>query len=226
MSRPSHKKNKAVFTQLVLTHVASLKRFAMSLCKNSDEADELVSDTVLKAYEKFHLLRDLGKLKQWLFRILNNQFISTCRARKKFLAIPASELNSHKRDLERFSLFESLAASRFVDHGNPEDAFISKLTMAEIEKAVNALPDEFRTALTLCDIEAFTYAEIAKTLGIPVGTVRSRIARARAILQQKLWLYAEELGIRKAKYAVVKKNYTCPCGKVETIEEMKLVENF
>ncbi len=225
MARSTHKKNKAVFTRLVLTHLTALKRFALSLCKNESDADDLVSDTVLKAFEKFHALREPGKVKQWLFRILNNQFISNCRARKKFVAIPR-EQGSPVRDPEGFSLFESLATSNFVEQGNPEKKFISKLTMADIEYAVKALPDEFRTALMLCDLEEFSYKEIAKTLAIPVGTVRSRIARARIILQRKLWAHALELGIIKGKYEVVKKKYTCPCGKVETMEEMKLIANF
>lgn len=225
MARTTHKKSKAVFTRLVLTHVTALKRFALSLCKNEADADDLVSDTVLKAFEKFYLLRDSGKVKQWLFRILNNQFISNCRARKKFVTLPRDQ-GSPARDPEGFSLFESLATSNFVEQGNPEKKFISKLTVADIEHAVEALPDEFRTALMLCDLEEFSYKEIAKTLAIPVGTVRSRIARARTILQRKLWAHALELGIIKGKYEVIKKKYTCPCGKVETMEEMKLIANF
>lgn len=225
MAKLGIRKDKALFTNLVLVHIAALKRFAISLCKNNFDADDLVSDTVLKAYEKFYSLRDLAKTKQWLFRILNNQFVSHYRARKKIVAISHAKITNGDEDSD-FSLFESLSSSDFVANGNPESKFISKLMMKDIDSAVSALPDEFRTALTLCDIEEFSYTEIAQTLKIPVGTVRSRIARARAILQKKLWWYAREMGIKKSKHILNKKEYTCTCGKDETINALNLADTI
>lgn len=197
----------------------------MSLSKNDFDADDLVSDTVLKAFEKFHLLRDRAKIKQWLFRILNNQFISKYRNRKKFIEIPTTETEITGDEMDDFSLFESLSKSDFVAAGNPENKFISKLTMNDINNAIAALPDGFRTALTLCDIEEFSYAEIAKALKIPVGTVRSRVARARIILQKKLWRYAQEMGIKISKH-MLKKESLCTCGKTETTQALKLADNI
>ena len=201
------------FSKIVLAEVGALKRFAFSLCKNNFDADDLVSETILKAYEKISGLKDESKTKQWLFRILNNQFISTYRSRKKFVEIENRSNENHHHDLESFSLFEAIAKSDFVAEGNPEKQFISKLTQTQIEKVISELPKEFRAALMLCDMEDFSYAEISKILKVPVGTVRSRIARARIILQRKLWIHAKELGIKKTKTVQVKKEYTCTCGE-------------
>jgi len=208
---------KKIFSAIILTMVGSLNRFAFSLCKNNFDADDLVSETILKAYENFSRLKDESKIKQWLFRILNNQFISTHRSRKKFVEIDNIGNENYDQDLETFSLFEAIAKSDFVAEGNPEKQFISKLTGIQIEKAISELPEEFRAALILCDTEDFSYAEISGILKIPIGTVRSRIARARIILQKKLWIHARELGIKKSKTIQVKKEYTCTCGEEEIL---------
>lgn len=204
---------KQLFSKIVLAEVEALNRFALSLCRNSFDADDLVSETILKAFENFSQLKDEGKTKQWLFRILNNQFISNYRNRKKFVEIENGENENSNQDLETFSLFEAIAKSDFVAEGNPEKKFISKLTQLQIEKEVSELPEEFRVALILCDIEDFSYAEISEVLKIPIGTVRSRIARGRTILHKKLWLLAEELGIKTTKAIQKEKEYVCTCGK-------------
>lgn len=201
------------FSKIVLAEVGALNRFAFSLCKNNFDADDLVSETIVKAYENISKLKDETKTKQWLFRILNNQFISNYRSRKKFVEIENSEHENHNHVLETFSLFEAIAKSNFVGEGNPEKKFISKLTQQDIQHAIDQLPEEFRTALMLCDMEEFSYAEISEILKVPIGTVRSRIARARIILQKKLWLHAKELGIKKSKTVQQKAEYTCTCGE-------------
>jgi RNA polymerase sigma-70 factor (ECF subfamily) len=206
---------KKAFSKIILAQVVALNRFAFSLCKNNFDADDLVSETILKAFENFSKLKDDAKTKQWLFRILNNLFISNYRSRKKFVAIENNEREDNNHDLEKFSLFEAIAKSDFVAEGNPEKQFISKLTKAQIDKAVSQLPEEFRVALMLCDMDEFSYAEIAEILNVPIGTVRSRIARARTILQKKLWILAKELGIKKARSIQPKVEYTCTCGEEE-----------
>src|SRR4030095_13688795 len=197
--------NKEMLSTYILQNVSGLKRFAFSLCKNDFDADDLVSETVLKAFENFHRLKDHSKIKQWLFRILNNHFISTWRSKKKWAVMKQPD------DDADFSLFEEIAKSNFIDEGNPEKKFISTLTQQSIQQAIDELPGEFRQSLILCDAEDFSYAEIAAITDVPVGTVRSRIARARIILQKKLWLQAQELGIKKSKTIKTKKDYTCTC---------------
>jgi len=207
--------NKKRFSRIVLSHFSAVQRFAFSLCKNRFDTDDLVSETFLKAFENFDRVRDESKIKQWLFRILNNQFISNYRSRKMVVEIEGSQKGAMHDDMEDFSLFEAIAKSDFVEVGNPEKLFISNLTQNQIAQAISELPGEFRETLMLCDIEEFAYAEISVILKIPIGTVRSRISRARNMLQKKLWLQAQELGIKPSKLPKEKAGYTCTCGKDE-----------
>lgn len=201
------------FSEIVAEQYVSLKRFAISLCQNEFNADDLVSETFLKAFRNFSKLKDEKKVKQWLFRILNNQFISDHRRNKKTVEINFGNYENDK--FNSFSLFETLSESDFVNEENPEVKFINKLSNAEIKDAINELPDEFRVTLTLCDVEDFSYNEISEILNVPIGTVRSRIARARSILQKKLWKQAQEMGIKISKKPKEKPEYTCTCGKEE-----------
>lgn len=220
MNQTENKKKR--FSTIVLAQVGALNRFAFSLCKNNFDADDLVSETILKAFENFSKLKDESKTKQWLFRILNNQFISNYRSRKYFVEIESSNHENHNHDVETFSLFEAIAKSDFVEEGNPEKKFISKLTLQDIQHAIDELPLEFKQALILCDMEEFSYAEISEVLKVPIGTVRSRIARARNILQKKLWMQAQELGIRTSKKPKEKTNYVCTCGKEDTSASLSI----
>ncbi len=210
---------KKEFSKIVLVHLGALNRFAYTLCKSRYEADDLVSETFLKAFENFNRIKDESKIKQWLFRILNNHFISNYRSQKKFVELENRGDEKRDDEVEGFSLFEAIAKSNFVEEGNPEKNFISHLTREQIDKAINTLPEEFRDALILCDIEGFSYAEISKIINVPIGTVRSRISRARNNLQQKLWLQAQELGIKTSKSPKEKAGYTCTCGKEEEVRQ-------
>lgn len=201
---------KEKFAAIVLEHFSALKRFALSLCRNDADADELVADTILAALQHFGSLKDEQKAKQWLFRILNNRFI-THRRRQKFAA--AISVKKDEDNTQNFSLFETLAESSFTDNGNPEKELINQLNRQQIDGAIAALPDEFRIAFTLCDVDGFSYQEIADMINVPVGTVRSRIARARSRLQQSLWVLAQEAGLKIIQKKKEKKDYVCTCGK-------------
>ncbi len=210
---------KSAFAGIVPEHFGALKRFALSLCRNEEDANDLVAGTFLKAYEKFFTIKDERKMRQWLFRIMNNHFVSNLRSRKNLVSLDAVESGNGSSEADSFSLFEAIAKSNFVESGTPEKEFISKLTMIEIETAIGELPVEFRQAFVLCDVDEFSYSEISAILNVPVGTVRSRISRARSALQQKLWLQAREMGIRKAEKILPKSEYTCNCGSEESIEK-------
>ena len=172
---------KEALTQAVLENISALTRFANSLCHDKSEAEELVSETVVKAFENMHRLKDQGKMKQWLFRIMNNIFLSDLRKNKNQRKI---SLDSSQSNDESFSLYEQISSSNFTDANEPEKNFISKITIQKIREAIDKLPEEFRVTLTLCDVEEFSYAEISFITQTPIGTVRSRIARARNILQK------------------------------------------
>ena len=199
--------SKEILTKEVLTNLSALQRFAFSLCQHKQEAEELVSETVVKAFENRTQLKSEEKIKQWLFRILNNLFISNYRKTKNRKAIDLPELSD-----QSFSLFEQVGMSSFTDGGTPEKSFISKITKERIYEAINELPEEFRTTIVLCDVNEFSYTEIAAITQVSIGTVRSRIARARNLLQKKLWQYAGELGITTKEK---EKDHVCTCGKEE-----------
>jgi RNA polymerase sigma-70 factor, ECF subfamily len=213
--------NKDILTEAVLLHAMGLKRFALSLCRDDNDADDLVSETVVKAFENFHKMKDESKLKPWLFRILNNSFISAYRSGKKYQAFNSPDRNDKDTD-SSFSLFEEITQSSFTEKGDPEKTFISKVTQQRIQEAISELPEDFKITLLLCDVEEFSYAEIAAITSVPVGTVRSRVARARTILQKRLWIYAQELGIKKSKTKVERANYVCTCGK-EEVKQLDII---
>lgn len=196
------KDDKTLFANEVLKHADGLKRFAVSLCRNEHNAEDIVAETVLKAFENVSRLKDHSKLKSWLYKILYNQFVSTYRKNSRMKEVNIMETK------DSFSLFEKLTATGTED---PEKFFLQKLTAASIQKAIEELPLNFKQALMLSDMEQFSYLEISKILEIPVGTVRSRIARARQQLERSLWQVAQEMGINKKP----SKPYVCTCGKEE-----------
>lgn len=200
--------SKESLTKEVLTNLSALQRFALSLCQDKHEAQELVSETVVKAFENRKQVRDEEKIKQWLFRILNNLFISSYRKAKNHRTVDLAEWL-----YPSFSLFEQVGMSTFTDGGTPEKSFINKITKQKIHQAINELPEDFRITLVLCDVNEFSYAEIAAITQVAIGTVRSRIARARCLLQNKLWQYAVELGITSREK---EKDHVCTCGKEES----------
>jgi RNA polymerase sigma-70 factor (ECF subfamily) len=206
-----NKLGKETLTRAVLANTSALNRFAYSLCQDQSEAEDLVAETVVKAFENIHQLKDGNKIKQWLFRILNNVFISNYRKNKKQRKISLT-VDMDNAD-HSFSLYEQIEASDFTNADTPEKSFIAKITKEKIHKAVNELPEEFRITLVLCDVDEFSYAEIAIITQVAIGTVRSRIARARKLLQKKLWLYAQELGIRTVQK---EKDHVCTCGNEES----------
>lgn len=181
------------FKALVLPLLDELHWLAYHLCHNQCDADDLAAEAVKKACENFRRLRDRTKIKPWLIRILSNTFISAYRSRKDFQAIEYVEDTDHED--EHFSLFAQVSQPFLLWWGNPERELINKILDEDIQRAIGMLPHEFRLAVVLCDVEGLSYKEISHALQVPVGTVRSRIARGRSLLQKKLYQHAKDLGI-------------------------------
>jgi RNA polymerase sigma-70 factor, ECF subfamily len=173
---------------LVLPLLDYLHRLAYFLCHNQDDAEDLVAETIRKACEKFRSLRDHNKVKAWLIRILRNTFVSLHRTRNNVLT-------TEYDDNGQFSLFTEVSQPFLLWWGNPERELLNKMLEEDIREAISELPHEFRFVVVLCDVEGLSYKEIAKILKIPIGTVRSRLARGRSILQKKLSHHAVERGI-------------------------------
>lgn len=164
---------------------------ALRLTKQRADAEELVAETVNKALENLGSLKDRTHLRAWMFRILTNTFISEQRKRK---VRPEAEAWPQDEEEEEFSLFEKLHQPFVLWWGTPEQDFLNKVLRDDLERAVDALPEVFRVVVVLTELQGFTYQEAAKILRVPVGTVRSRLARGRSLLQKALWQHAKDAG--------------------------------
>ena len=168
----------------------SLYAAALRMTRNPSDAEDLVQETYLKAYRGFHGFEQGTNLKAWLYRILTNTFINRYRAAKR--RPDETDLD----EVEDFYLYRRLGglegarASR-----SAEDELLDVLTESEVREAVESLPENFRLAVLLADVEGFSYKEIAEILDIPIGTVMSRLHRGRRALQKGLYEFAARRGL-------------------------------
>lgn len=171
---------------------------ALRLTRNADDAEDLVAETVLKAWTRLDDLRDPQAFQGWVQRILNNAFVSEWRHRR---ASPELLVEAPCEDGagEPFSLFEKLHQPFLLWWSDPEESLIAGLLREDLDRALDALPDAHRVAVVLVDVQGYSYPEAAEVLGVPVGTVRSRLSRARSQLQRALWRHAQEAGLVKAE---------------------------
>ena len=168
-----------------MPHINSMYNFAYRLTLDQDDSKDLVQDTYLKAYRFIDSFQQGTNAKAWLFRILKNSFINDYRKKSK---------EPSKVDYQEV---ESYYNSEEVDRQITPDLRVEALKDMigdEISNALNSLDVDFRTVIILCDLEGFKYDEMAKILDIPIGTVRSRLHRARNLLKEKLSEYAKQMG--------------------------------
>lgn len=167
---------------------------AVRLTRNGSDAEDLVAEALTRAWAGLDGLQEPQAFEKWVFRILVNTFISERRRRQ---ARPREEPVGEDVG-GAFSLFEQTHQPFLLWWGNPEQQLLDKLLLEDIEQALHGLPEAFRVAVILVEIHGFSYAEAAETLGVPVGTVRSRLSRGRSLLQRALWRQASQLGIAAA----------------------------
>jgi RNA polymerase sigma-70 factor (ECF subfamily) len=183
---------RSFFEQEVQRLLNRLYGTGLRLTRDAADAEDLVAESLAKAWAKIDQLQDRQTFEKWIFRILVNTFLSDRRRRREATAGDTVE----EMDVaERFSLFGQLHQPFLLWWGNPERDFLNKLLREDIEKALDRLPESFRVAVVLVEIHGLSYAEAAETLDVPIGTVRSRLSRGRAMLQRSLWREADELGI-------------------------------
>jgi len=179
----------SIFDNEFMPHINSMYNFAYRLTLDEDDAKDLLQDTYLKAYRFIDSFQQGTNAKAWLFRILKNSFINDYRKKSK---------EPSKVDYQEV---ESYYNSEDVDRQITPDLRVETLQDMigdEISNALNALDVDFRTVIILCDLEGFKYDEMAKILDIPIGTVRSRLHRARNLLKEKLSEYAKKMGYKNA----------------------------
>ncbi len=168
---------------------------ALRLTRNRDDAEDLVAETVAKAWAKCSELQDPYRFEAWIQRILTNTFVSAWRRRRASPEVATLPDEAHDEEDTPFSLFEKLHQPFLLWWGSPEESVIAKLLREDIERALDDLSDVFRIAVVLVDVQGHSYPEAAELLGVPVGTVRSRLARGRALLQRSLWEHARDAGL-------------------------------
>ncbi|MFM2442216.1 MAG: hypothetical protein RL449_857 [Bacteroidota bacterium] len=177
-----------LFEKEFVPHLDAMYNFALRLTNDEDDAHDLVQDTCMRAFRFIGSFEPGTYAKAWLFRILKNNFINDYRKKSR----GPSKVE-----------FEWVEQS-FAGEDDPEPAFqadlkaetVNEMLGDEITSAIQALPVDFRMIIILCDLEEFSYEEMAKILNIPIGTVRSRLHRARALLKETLASYAEKKGYK------------------------------
>lgn len=177
-----------LFEEELMPHIKSLYHFAYRLCNDEDDANDLVQDTYLKAYRFLRSYEKGSNAKAWLFRILKNSFINNYRKNSK---------EPGKVDYEEAEHYLNTGKSSHLNTIDMREKIYSNTLGDEVSTALNSLPMDFKTVIVLCDIEEFSYEEIAQIIDIPIGTVRSRLHRARQLLKEKLMDYAVSMGYLK-----------------------------
>lgn len=177
----------ASFEAEVLPHLDTLYRVALRLAGDHHRAEDLVQDTMLKAFRAWHTYRQGTNARAWLLTILRNTFINEYRKQAR-APTPVD-----------FEATDPMAIYRAVAGTDPEGSFFSHIIDDQVWAAIDALPEEFREVVVLSDVEELPYGEIAGLLGIPIGTVKSRLHRARRVLQQALYQHAVEMGYIRAR---------------------------
>jgi RNA polymerase sigma factor (sigma-70 family) len=174
-----------IFEKEFLPHIRALQTFAYHLTYNQNDADDLVQDTFLKAYKFIDKYEKGTNAKAWLFKILKNAYINEYRRKVR---------QPNQVDFEEVVAYHDQEESRVPGYSDLRREIFEHMMGDEVTMAINSLPIEFRTVILLCDIEGFTYEEIASIIDVPIGTVRSRLFRARNLLKEKLTRYAQEQG--------------------------------
>ena len=180
--------DQATFADQAMGYMGSLYTAALRMTRNPADAEDLVQETYLKAYRAFGGFQEGTNLKAWLYKILTNTFINTYRSKKRR---PEQTELDEVEDLylyRRLGGLEAVAANR-----SAEEEVLDHFTDSDVKGAVEALPEQFRMAVLLADVEGFSYKEIAEILDIPIGTVMSRLHRGRKALQKVL----HDVGVRR-----------------------------
>ena len=182
MSLFNRRPSRADFEREALPHLSALYSAAVRLTRNERDAEDLVQDALLRAYRFFDSFQPGTNCKAWLFRILTNVFCNRYREREREHEI-LTEAKSSEGNIEQF--FAGQQGRRDMD-----TALLGRLVSEDVERALTQIPEDFRLAVILADLEDFTYKEIAEIMEVPIGTVMSRLHRGRKALQKSLWEFA------------------------------------
>ena len=178
---------RARFERDVLPLIPNLYGAALRLTRNPQDAEDLVQETYLRAYRGFTSFQEGTNLRAWMYRILTNTFINSYRKKQRQPVTVSDE------DIEDWYLYDKLGESGV--EASAESEVLEKIPDEDVQKALEDLPENFRMAVLLADVEGFSYKEIAEIMDVPIGTVMSRLHRGRKALQKALWETVRERGL-------------------------------
>ncbi len=180
------------FAEQAMQYMPSLYTAAMRMTRNPSDAEDLVQETYLKAYRAFGGFEEGTNLKAWLYKILTNTFINTYRARQR------RPEEADVEDVEELYLYHRLGGGSWPLGRSAEELALERFTDEDVKAALESLPESFRMAVLLADVEGFSYKEIAEIMDVPIGTVMSRLHRGRRALQKALAEFGLERGLVEA----------------------------
>ena len=183
MAKDKGAKKQREFEEVALVHTDALLRTALRMTKNESDSEDLVQETMLKAYRFFDRFERGSNIKAWLFKIMTNIFINNYRQKSRKPSSVSYE------DIDDNFLYHQLENSK-SKVADPEEVLFAKLIDGDVREAIDELPEDFRMVVVLAFLEEFSYEEIAEIADIQLGTVKSRLHRARKLLQKSLWKYA------------------------------------
>ncbi len=173
------------FQNVVMPHKNDLYNYALAIARNSDDAQDLVQETYFKAYKNYHQFEGGTNSKAWMFMILKNTFINNYRKLKR---------EPSKVDYDEIEdIYENIKSEQSKDNNLDLDLY-NNLFDDDLSSALAKLPEKMKEVFLLCDLEGYSYEEISEIVDIPIGTVRSRLHRARKLLQDELFGYAKVNG--------------------------------
>ena len=182
--------DQARFTEVAMEHMPGLYSAALRMTRNAADAEDLVQETYLKAYRSYASFQEGTNLRAWLYRILTNTYINSYRAAKRRPEVTDVE------DVEDLYLYKRMAGAGEIRTGrSAEDEALDTFTDDVVKSALEELPEAFRMAVLLADVEGFSYKEISEITDVPIGTVMSRIHRGRRALQKALHEVAASRGL-------------------------------
>lgn len=187
---------KAWFSRAIEECAGSLYGVALRLTRNRADAEDLVADAVIKSWSAIATLEDRARVRPWLFRILHNCYISDYRRKSvRPVEYGYDELGGDGDEDDLSALLIKQPDDFLGWWGNPEREFANNVLAEDIVAAIEKLPEAFRIAIVLVNVEGLSYDEAAEVLGVPPGTIRSRMKRGRTLLQKALWEHASEAGL-------------------------------
>jgi RNA polymerase sigma-70 factor, ECF subfamily len=192
--------DKRRFQEEALPFLDSLYAGALRMTRNPADAEDLVQETMLRAYRSFDRFEPGTNLKAWLFRILTNAYINVYRKRQR------EPQKVSQDEVEDFDLYQELKDHDPQFSATPETIVLDALVDSDITDAIDDLPEQFRLAVVLSDVEGFSYAEMAEIMDVPMGTVMSRLHRGRKALQKRLWDLAKDRGIIQGASSAKQRN--------------------